>query len=56
MVENARNAMARWWYDANIPFNAANSPYYQPIMIDAVTAIDSGTLTEVQMSLNEETI
>jgi hypothetical protein len=38
MVENARNTMARWWYDANISFNAANSPYYQT-MIDAVATI-----------------
>jgi hypothetical protein len=45
----------RWLYVANIPFNAANSPYYQP-MIDAVTDIDSGILTEVQMSLTEQTI
>jgi hypothetical protein len=23
--------IARWWYDANIPFNVARSPYYQPM-------------------------
>ncbi|KAK3139264.1 hypothetical protein QOZ80_5AG0380420 [Eleusine coracana subsp. coracana] len=40
-VDNAKNVMARWWYDANIPFNAANSPYYQP-MIDAIAAIGPG--------------
>ena len=38
MVDNARMAMARWWYDANVSFNAANSVYYQP-MIDAITGI-----------------
>ena len=26
---------ARWWCDANIPFNATNSSYYQP-MIDVI--------------------
>jgi hypothetical protein len=41
MVENARNAMTRWWYDANISFNATNSPYYQT-MIDVVAAIGPG--------------
>uniref|UniRef100_A0A6N2MJA2 DUF659 domain-containing protein n=1 Tax=Salix viminalis TaxID=40686 RepID=A0A6N2MJA2_SALVM len=34
MEHNARIAVATWWYDANIPFNSANSYYYQP-MLDA---------------------
>ncbi|KAG6532149.1 hypothetical protein ZIOFF_005987 [Zingiber officinale] len=40
-VHNATMAMARWWYDANIPFNAAKSNYYQP-MVDAITSIGPG--------------
>jgi hypothetical protein len=27
--------IARWWYDADIPFNGNNSAYYQP-MLDVV--------------------
>ncbi|KAI8545193.1 hypothetical protein RHMOL_Rhmol07G0022800 [Rhododendron molle] len=34
-------AVARWWYDANIPFNATSSPYYQPA-IDAMQAVGPG--------------
>lgn len=41
MIGAARDAMARWWYDANIPFNAANSPYYLT-MVDAIASIGSG--------------
>lgn len=41
MIAAARDAMARWWYDANIPFNAANSPYYLT-MVDAIASIGSG--------------
>ena len=41
MVDNARMAVARWWYDANVSFNAANSVYYQP-MIDAIAGIGPG--------------
>jgi hypothetical protein len=33
--------IARWWYDADIPFNAAHSPYYQP-MWDFVIAVGKG--------------
>ena len=33
--------IARWWYDADIPFNAARSIYYQP-MLDAITSCGSG--------------
>uniref|UniRef100_A0A6N2NC96 BED-type domain-containing protein n=1 Tax=Salix viminalis TaxID=40686 RepID=A0A6N2NC96_SALVM len=41
MEHNARIAVATWWYDANIPFNSANSYYYQP-MLDAVASIGPG--------------
>ncbi|XP_042988710.1 uncharacterized protein LOC122316246 [Carya illinoinensis] len=34
-------AVARWWYDSNLPFNAAQSKFYQPA-IDAMTAIRPG--------------
>ncbi|KAI8528484.1 hypothetical protein RHMOL_Rhmol12G0151600 [Rhododendron molle] len=34
-------AVARWWYDANIPFNATLSLYYQPA-IDAILAVGPG--------------
>eukprot|EP00253_Pinus_taeda_P004648 PITA_04648 len=33
--------IARWWYDANIPFNASRSPYYEP-MFDAIHATGEG--------------
>ena len=33
--------IARWWFDADIPFNAARSLYYQP-MWDAVAVIGKG--------------
>lgn len=33
--------IARWWYDADIPFNVARSPYYQP-MWDAIVACGRG--------------
>uniref|UniRef100_A0A6N2MSJ5 BED-type domain-containing protein n=1 Tax=Salix viminalis TaxID=40686 RepID=A0A6N2MSJ5_SALVM len=41
MEHNARKDVATWWYDANIPFNSANSYYYQP-MLDVVTSIGLG--------------
>ncbi|KAK2974037.1 hypothetical protein RJ640_006229 [Escallonia rubra] len=41
MVENAKLAVARWWYDANVPFNGAHSKYYQP-MFDAALAVGPG--------------
>lgn len=41
MEHNARKVVATWWYDANIPFNSANSYYYQP-MLDAVASIGPG--------------
>ncbi|KAK3024555.1 hypothetical protein RJ639_043495, partial [Escallonia herrerae] len=28
MVDNAKLAVARWWYNANAPFNGAHSKYY----------------------------
>ena len=38
---NAKKAIARWWFDVNVPFNGANSYYYQP-MIDAITSMRPG--------------
>ncbi|CAM0952134.1 unnamed protein product [Alopecurus aequalis] len=37
LSHNARIAMARWWYDVNIPFSAAKSPFYQP-MVHAIAS------------------
>ncbi|GKV41954.1 hypothetical protein SLEP1_g49420 [Rubroshorea leprosula] len=39
--EAARMAIARWWYDANVPFHATRSKYYLP-MWDAVTSMGPG--------------
>ncbi|KAK3020407.1 hypothetical protein RJ639_045712 [Escallonia herrerae] len=41
MVDNAKLAVARWWYDANVPFNGAHSKYYQP-MFDAALVVGLG--------------
>ncbi|XP_042954558.1 uncharacterized protein LOC122290964 [Carya illinoinensis] len=41
MLTQAKMAIARWWYDSNLPFNAAQSKFYQPA-IDAMTAIGQG--------------
>ncbi|KAG6631013.1 hypothetical protein CIPAW_13G061100 [Carya illinoinensis] len=41
MLVQAKMAVARWWYDSNLPFNAAQSKFYQPA-IDAMTAIGPG--------------
>ncbi|KAK3027989.1 hypothetical protein RJ639_039342 [Escallonia herrerae] len=41
MVDNTKLAVARWWYDANVPFNGAHSKYYQP-MFDAALAVGPG--------------
>ncbi|KAI8008728.1 hypothetical protein LOK49_LG07G00872 [Camellia lanceoleosa] len=41
MVEQARMAVARWWYDANVSFNGSLSKYYQP-MINVVLAVGPG--------------
>jgi hypothetical protein len=37
----AWECIARWWYDTDIPFNAARSVYYQP-MLDVVASCGSG--------------
>ena len=37
-VQKAKMAIARWFYDACIPFNAINSPYFLSAL-DAITAI-----------------
>ena len=34
----AHEYIARWWYDADIPFNAAHSPYFQPMWDYVVVA------------------
>ena len=34
----AHEYRARWWYDADIPFNAARSPYFQPMWDFVVVA------------------
>ena len=39
--EIAYEYIARWWYHADIPFNAARSPYYQP-MWDSIIACGKG--------------
>jgi hypothetical protein len=40
-VENCDLAIAKWFLDASIPFNAANSPYFQPA-VDALCSIGAG--------------
>jgi len=39
--ETSHQYIARWWYDSDIPFNAARSPYYQA-MWDSVIAAGKG--------------
>ena len=41
MEEVAQECIARWWYDVDIPFNATNSSYYQP-MIDVIASCVTG--------------
>ncbi|KAL6655298.1 hypothetical protein ACP70R_006124 [Stipagrostis hirtigluma subsp. patula] len=41
LLHDARIAMARWWYDADVPFSAAKSPFYQP-MLQAIAAAGLG--------------
>ncbi|XP_042980054.1 uncharacterized protein LOC122310240 [Carya illinoinensis] len=41
MLTQAKMVVAHWWYDSNLPFNAAQSKFYQPA-INAMTAIESG--------------
>ena len=59
MIVKAKMAVARWWYDANLPFNAAQSKFYQPA-IDAMTAIGPGfkgpSLHELRGSLLQMTV
>jgi len=38
LSHEARIAMARWWYDADVPFSAAKSPFYQPMLETIVSA------------------
>jgi hypothetical protein len=38
LLHDARIAMARWWYDANVPFSAAKSHFYQSIL-EAVASV-----------------
>lgn len=40
-VRAARLAMARWWYDAKVPFDGARSRYYQE-MVDSLTDAGPG--------------
>jgi hypothetical protein len=40
-VEKCDLAIAKWFLDASIPFNAANSPYFQPA-VDALCSIGAG--------------
>lgn len=39
--ETACDYICRWWYDADIPFNASRSPYYEP-MFDAIHTAGKG--------------
>ncbi|GAU35412.1 hypothetical protein TSUD_160630 [Trifolium subterraneum] len=41
VVERCDIAIAKWFIDASIPFNAANSPYFQPAA-DALCCIGAG--------------
>ncbi|KAG6629998.1 hypothetical protein CIPAW_14G124200 [Carya illinoinensis] len=41
MIDKAKMAIANWWYDANLPFNASQSKFYQPA-IDVIAAIGPG--------------
>jgi hypothetical protein len=40
-VEKCDLAIAKWFLDASIPFNAANSPYFQPA-VDGLCSIGAG--------------
>ncbi|GJM98369.1 hypothetical protein PR202_ga15376 [Eleusine coracana subsp. coracana] len=40
-LHEARIAIARWWYDADVPFSAAKSPFYQP-MLEAIASAGLG--------------
>ncbi|CAK8564930.1 unnamed protein product [Lathyrus sativus] len=41
VVEKCDIAIAKWFIDASIPFNAANSPYFQPA-IDSLCCMGAG--------------
>ncbi|KAF3786448.1 hypothetical protein EJ110_NYTH25339 [Nymphaea thermarum] len=41
IIEAADETIGRWFYDASIPFNAANSYHYQPIA-DAIASVGRG--------------
>ena len=55
----AKMVVARWWYDANLSFNVAQSKFYQPT-IDAMTVIGPGfkgpSLYELRGSLLQMTV
>lgn len=39
--EAADMAMARWWFDASLPYKAAKSKFFQP-MANAITSVAPG--------------
>ena len=41
MVDKAKIAWSKWWFDSNISFNVANFVYYQPA-IDTIASIGLG--------------
>eukprot|EP00268_Persea_americana_P030720 TRINITY_DN2975_c1_g1_i5.p1 TRINITY_DN2975_c1_g1~~TRINITY_DN2975_c1_g1_i5.p1 ORF type:complete len:362 (+),score=57.52 TRINITY_DN2975_c1_g1_i5:560-1645(+) len=41
MKDTADMTIARWWFDASIPFNAARSKFFQP-MVNAIASIGAG--------------
>ncbi|KAL6846826.1 hypothetical protein ACP4OV_024274 [Aristida adscensionis] len=41
LLHDAKVAMARWWYDADVPFSAAKSPFFQP-MLQAIASAGLG--------------
>jgi hypothetical protein len=41
MIDKAKMAWSKWWFDSNISFNVANSVYNQPA-IDAIASIGPG--------------
>ncbi|GAU51453.1 hypothetical protein TSUD_413500 [Trifolium subterraneum] len=53
-IHKAKMAVARWFFDANIPFNAIKSPYFQD-GADAIAAIGPGfkvpTFHDIQVNL-----
>ena len=59
MREISCDYIARWWYDVDIPFNVARSPYYEH-MFDATFAAGKGfkgpTMHELRGSLLQKEI